>query len=196
MSCSSHFDRELRLRRSSVPRQPKVTCRSNSEDVITSDFGLIPTALRELGTVRRFSIDFVYRVCEFLPSIGLLAAFLPEISPADARARARGSSNLRNAALRTAPALTRLPGPYRIYCRWEIPFLPNRKGCYRQESAGAEVGGLSWLRLRDRGSPEPGAFSGTNPPMAGRTGGRGRNRQAVQTILWKIVTIPQPYMRI
>jgi MFS transporter, FSR family, fosmidomycin resistance protein len=33
------------------------------------------------------SIDFVYRVCAFLPAIGLLAGFLPEISPADARAR-------------------------------------------------------------------------------------------------------------
>lgn len=31
------------------------------------------------------SIDFVYRVCAFLPAIGLLAVFLPEISPAEAR---------------------------------------------------------------------------------------------------------------
>ena len=33
------------------------------------------------------SIDFVYRVCAFLPAIGLLAVFLPDISPAEARAR-------------------------------------------------------------------------------------------------------------
>ncbi|HEV2444910.1 MAG TPA: MFS transporter [Candidatus Sulfopaludibacter sp.] len=32
------------------------------------------------------SIDFVYRVCAFLPAIGLLAVFLPSISPAEARA--------------------------------------------------------------------------------------------------------------
>ena len=32
------------------------------------------------------SIDFVYRVCAFLPAVGLLAVFLPEISPAEARA--------------------------------------------------------------------------------------------------------------
>ena len=32
------------------------------------------------------SIDFVYRVCAFLPAIGLLAFFLPAISPAEARA--------------------------------------------------------------------------------------------------------------
>ncbi|MGO9257503.1 MAG: MFS transporter [Bryobacteraceae bacterium] len=33
------------------------------------------------------SIGFVYRVCAFLPAIGLLAVFLPQISPAEARAR-------------------------------------------------------------------------------------------------------------
>jgi MFS transporter, FSR family, fosmidomycin resistance protein len=33
------------------------------------------------------SIDFVYRVCAFLPAIGLLAVFLPAISPAEARTR-------------------------------------------------------------------------------------------------------------
>jgi MFS transporter, FSR family, fosmidomycin resistance protein len=33
------------------------------------------------------SIDFVYRVCAFLPAIGLLAVLLPAISPAEARAR-------------------------------------------------------------------------------------------------------------
>jgi MFS transporter, FSR family, fosmidomycin resistance protein len=31
------------------------------------------------------SIDFVYRVCAFLPAIGLLAVFLPAISPSEAR---------------------------------------------------------------------------------------------------------------
>src|SRR5690242_16927530 len=33
------------------------------------------------------NIDFVYRVCAFLPAIGLLAVLLPEISPAESRAR-------------------------------------------------------------------------------------------------------------
>jgi MFS transporter, FSR family, fosmidomycin resistance protein len=33
------------------------------------------------------SIDVVYRVCAFLPAIGLLAVFLPQISPTEARAR-------------------------------------------------------------------------------------------------------------
>jgi FSR family fosmidomycin resistance protein-like MFS transporter len=33
------------------------------------------------------SINFVYRVCAFLPAIGLLAMFLPEIRPAEARLR-------------------------------------------------------------------------------------------------------------
>jgi FSR family fosmidomycin resistance protein-like MFS transporter len=35
----------------------------------------------------RTSIEFVYRVCAFLPAIGLLTIFLPAISPAEARAR-------------------------------------------------------------------------------------------------------------
>ena len=39
-----------------------------------------------LGTLADLtSIDFIYRVCAFLPAIGLLAVFLPEISPAEAR---------------------------------------------------------------------------------------------------------------
>jgi len=32
------------------------------------------------------SIEFVYRVCAFLPVIGLLAAFLPNLEPAKAQA--------------------------------------------------------------------------------------------------------------
>jgi FSR family fosmidomycin resistance protein-like MFS transporter len=32
----------------------------------------------------RTSIEFVYRVCAFLPAIGLLAAFLPNLEPAKA----------------------------------------------------------------------------------------------------------------
>jgi len=37
------------------------------------------------------SIDFVYRVCAFLPAIGLLAVFLPDISPAEARGLDKGA---------------------------------------------------------------------------------------------------------
>jgi FSR family fosmidomycin resistance protein-like MFS transporter len=36
------------------------------------------------------SIGFVYRICAFLPAIGLLAAFLPNIEPAKARASRKG----------------------------------------------------------------------------------------------------------
>jgi FSR family fosmidomycin resistance protein-like MFS transporter len=32
------------------------------------------------------SITYVYKVCSFLPAIGLLTAFLPNIEPARARA--------------------------------------------------------------------------------------------------------------
>jgi FSR family fosmidomycin resistance protein-like MFS transporter len=47
--------------------------------------GIGAAVLGELADLT--SIDFVYRVCAFLPAIGLLAVFLPEISPAEARAR-------------------------------------------------------------------------------------------------------------
>jgi FSR family fosmidomycin resistance protein-like MFS transporter len=36
------------------------------------------------------SIEFVYQVCAFLPLIGLLTAFLPNVEEADRRARGRG----------------------------------------------------------------------------------------------------------
>jgi FSR family fosmidomycin resistance protein-like MFS transporter len=48
--------------------------------------GIGAAVLGELADLT--SIEFVYRVCAFLPAIGLLAAFLPDISPAEARARA------------------------------------------------------------------------------------------------------------
>ena len=47
--------------------------------------GIGAAVLGELADLT--SIEFVYRVCAFLPAIGLLAIFLPEISPAEARAR-------------------------------------------------------------------------------------------------------------
>ena len=47
--------------------------------------GIGAAVLGELADLT--SIDFVYRVCAFLPAIGLLAVFLPQISPAEARAR-------------------------------------------------------------------------------------------------------------
>ena len=47
--------------------------------------GIGAAVLGELADLT--SIEFVYRVCAFLPAIGLLAVFLPEISPAEARAR-------------------------------------------------------------------------------------------------------------
>jgi MFS transporter, FSR family, fosmidomycin resistance protein len=51
-------------------------------------FGMGGIGAAVLGTVADLtSIEFVYRVCAFLPAIGLLAVFLPEISPAEARAR-------------------------------------------------------------------------------------------------------------
>src|SRR5436305_1087046 len=47
--------------------------------------GIGAAVLGELADMT--SIEFVYRVCAFLPAIGLLAVFLPDISPAEARAR-------------------------------------------------------------------------------------------------------------
>lgn len=50
-------------------------------------FGMGGIGAAVLGTLADLtSIDFVYRVCAFLPAIGLLAVFLPAISPAEARA--------------------------------------------------------------------------------------------------------------
>jgi FSR family fosmidomycin resistance protein-like MFS transporter len=52
-------------------------------------FGMGGIGAAVLGTLADLtSIDFVYRVCAYLPAIGLLAVFLPDISPAEARARA------------------------------------------------------------------------------------------------------------
>jgi MFS transporter, FSR family, fosmidomycin resistance protein len=52
-------------------------------------FGMGGIGAAVLGALADFtSIDFVYRACAFLPAIGLLAVFLPDISPAEARARA------------------------------------------------------------------------------------------------------------
>jgi FSR family fosmidomycin resistance protein-like MFS transporter len=51
-------------------------------------FGMGGIGAAVLGTVADMtSIDFVYRVCAFLPAIGLLAVFLPDISPDEARER-------------------------------------------------------------------------------------------------------------
>jgi FSR family fosmidomycin resistance protein-like MFS transporter len=47
--------------------------------------GIGAAVLGELADLT--SIEFVYRACAFLPAIGLLAFFLPEISPADIHAR-------------------------------------------------------------------------------------------------------------
>jgi FSR family fosmidomycin resistance protein-like MFS transporter len=50
-------------------------------------FGMGGIGAAVLGTLADLtSIDFVYRVCAYLPAIGLLAVFLPDISPAEARA--------------------------------------------------------------------------------------------------------------
>ena len=49
-------------------------------------FGLGGIGAAVLGQLADWtSIDLVYRVCAFLPAIGLLAAFLPKIPPAEAR---------------------------------------------------------------------------------------------------------------
>jgi FSR family fosmidomycin resistance protein-like MFS transporter len=47
--------------------------------------GIGAAVLGELADLT--SIDFVYQVCAFLPAIGLLAVFLPEISPEELRRR-------------------------------------------------------------------------------------------------------------
>jgi len=49
-------------------------------------FGMGGIGAAVLGTLADLtSIDFIYRVCAYLPAIGLLAVFLPQISPAEAR---------------------------------------------------------------------------------------------------------------
>ena len=49
-------------------------------------FGLGGLGAAVLGEVAdRTSIDFIYRICAFLPAIGLLAGLLPTIRPAEAR---------------------------------------------------------------------------------------------------------------
>jgi FSR family fosmidomycin resistance protein-like MFS transporter len=49
-------------------------------------FGLGGVGAAVLGQLADWTnIDLVYRVCAFLPAIGLLAAFLPKIPPAEAR---------------------------------------------------------------------------------------------------------------
>jgi FSR family fosmidomycin resistance protein-like MFS transporter len=49
-------------------------------------FGMGGIGAAVLGTLADLtSIDFVYRICAFLPAIGLLAVCLPAISPAEAR---------------------------------------------------------------------------------------------------------------
>jgi len=49
-------------------------------------FGMGGIGAAVLGTLADLtSIDFVYRICAFLPAIGLLAVYLPAISPAEAR---------------------------------------------------------------------------------------------------------------
>jgi len=51
-------------------------------------FGMGGIGAAVLGALAdRTSIDFVYRVCAFLPAIGLLTVFLPAISPVEARAK-------------------------------------------------------------------------------------------------------------
>jgi FSR family fosmidomycin resistance protein-like MFS transporter len=51
-------------------------------------FGMGGIGAAVLGALAdRTGIEFVYRVCAFLPAIGLLTIFLPSISPAEARAR-------------------------------------------------------------------------------------------------------------
>jgi FSR family fosmidomycin resistance protein-like MFS transporter len=51
--------------------------------------GIGAAILGELADAR--GIEFVYRVCAFLPAIGLLTAFLPEIAPGRAAPRARSA---------------------------------------------------------------------------------------------------------
>ena len=50
-------------------------------------FGMGGIGAAVLGKLAdRTSLEFVYQVCAFLPAIGLLTAFLPNVEPARARA--------------------------------------------------------------------------------------------------------------
>jgi FSR family fosmidomycin resistance protein-like MFS transporter len=54
-------------------------------------FGMAGVGAALMGKLAdRTSIEFVYRVCAFLPVIGLLAAFLPNLEPAKAQRKSRG----------------------------------------------------------------------------------------------------------
>jgi FSR family fosmidomycin resistance protein-like MFS transporter len=55
-------------------------------------FGMGGAGAALLGQLAdRTSIEFVYRVCSFLPAIGLLTAFLPNIEPGQVSGRAQGN---------------------------------------------------------------------------------------------------------
>ena len=54
-------------------------------------FGMAGIGAAVLGALADWtSIEFVYQVCAFLPLIGLLTAFLPNVEEAPRRARPRG----------------------------------------------------------------------------------------------------------
>jgi FSR family fosmidomycin resistance protein-like MFS transporter len=55
-------------------------------------FGMAGIGAAVLGNLAdRTSINFVYQVCSFLPAIGLLTGFLPNIEKANSLANAHGS---------------------------------------------------------------------------------------------------------
>lgn len=57
-------------------------------------FGLGGIGAAVLGVLAdRYGIDFVYRVCAFLPLLGLLAAFLPDVRPPAQTTRSAGPSH-------------------------------------------------------------------------------------------------------
>ena len=71
-------------------------------------FGMAGIGAAVLGVLADWtSIDFVYRICSFLPLIGLLTAFLPDVRN-DARAvRLKGKLKSRSWGVNSAPPLLR-----------------------------------------------------------------------------------------
>jgi FSR family fosmidomycin resistance protein-like MFS transporter len=64
-------------------------------------FGLGGLGAAVLGILAdRFGIDFVYQVCAFLPLLGLLAAFLPDVRPPEDNVPARTADSKTPAATR------------------------------------------------------------------------------------------------
>jgi hypothetical protein len=56
------------------------------------------------GLADQYGVEFVYRICAYLPLLGMVAAFLPDIEH-----RSRAAGTLRGGRALTAPLSDQLP---------------------------------------------------------------------------------------